>query len=1004
VAEFFRSRDIYLPHGHPSDSPDLETACGIANKKNEAFRTLLARRGIRRAENVAEFISELRSHGIYTAVVSPSKNCDEILVSLQLLSAFDTIIDGYDIMELSLHGSPEPDAFTLAADNLRLLPSECMLAASSSEGMLAGRRGNFGMILGVHWGQDDQLLWENGADMTVESFQELSYDRVRQWFDVERVRDSWKLTYQGFHPEEEMLRESLTTVGNGYIGSRGAYCGSSMFADIHYPGTYVSGLWNTLGTEMHGRTIYNADFVNIPNWLLIELKIGDGGFCRLLGDCRVEDYVHSLDMRNGVTTRSMRICDRLGHQTRIETRQFVSMAEPHLAAVEFRFTPLNYSEPVFIRSTLDGTIMNYGVPRYRGLSKRHLKGLHTREQDGRIELRTRTNQSKIDIYMNARHTLTANGEEARPEVEVERGSAYVSNLARFQAQEGSVYVYRKVVSIYTSKDRDTDDPARDARELADAYGATSTGFDEAFARHAERWHQLWETADIELEPDRFSQRVLRLHIYHLLASHSPNSANQDVGFTARGLHGEAYRGHIFWDELFVQPFYNLKLPEVTRGHLMYRYRRLDAARRLAQEEGYEGAMYPWQSGDDGGEETQELHFNPQSGRWDPDLSRNQRHVSLAIAYDIWTYYYTTDDKEFMHQYGLEMLVEICRYWASRAHYDRRDGRYHIAGVMGPDEFHEKYPDAEEGGLRDNAYTNALAVWILHKTIETWKHQPEDVRKALKKRIGFKEESEIARWEEVASKLTVVIDKHGIISQYDGFRELKELDWEEYRRRYGNIRRLDRILKAEGDTPDRYQVCKQADTLMLFYLFSPGQVRHILEMMGYEVRDEQELVTRNYEYYLRRTSHGSTLSFIVHSDITRYVAGHRNEQWRWFMEALRSDIYDTQGGTTREAIHCGVMAGTLSTVLEGFAGINLFRDHVAMNPDLPRTWNRLAFKLLHRGNLFAFEVVPELIRVRKEVLPIDGMEDLWLQVGDQVYHPGAEIVEIPYQQQNARMPI
>ena len=1002
VRAFLESRDIHLPNGHPSDPPDRRTVCGIANRKNELFRTLLSEKGVRPADDAVERLSEMRENGVRTALVSSSRNCRDVLDEAGLLEHFDAIIDGNDVMELAIPVRPEPDGFELAAENIEVLPSESMIVEAAPEGVEAGRRGNFGLVVGVTSDGNEDVLTQSGADMTVSAIGELSTEAIRRWFHEGREEDAWILAYRDFAPEEEMLREALTTVGNGYIGSRGAYCGAVAYDDIHYPGTYVAGLWNTLGTEVHGRTIYNNDFVNIPNWLLIELKIGDGGFCRILS-CSVEFYEHSLDMRNAVVTRRLRIRDRAGHRTRIETRRFISMAEPHLAAIEYSITPLNYDKPVTLRSSLDGTVVNYGVPRYRDLAKRHLEGVSARATEGRLELHTRTLESGIDIHMHARHSVSSDGAEVTTNREVEQGEAHVSEMLRFTAEQDHTYTLRKYVSIYTSRDRDSADPAGDARSLVDEWGRDHGRFEDALRRHSERWHELWDRADVRIEPDRFSQRVVRLHTYHLLASASPNSIPQDVGFTARGLHGEAYRGHIFWDELFVEPFYNLNFPDVARGHLVYRYRRLEAARRLARSNGYEGAMFPWQSADDGGEESQELHYNPRSGGWDPDLSRNQRHISLAIAYDVWSYYYATNDQEFMQEQGLEMLLEICRFWVSKAYYDESDRRYHIAGVMGPDEFHEKYPDAEDGGFLDNAYTNIMTAWILHKTIETWEHQPRTARDALADRIDFDEQREIERWRQVIGGLAVVMDDDGVISQFAGYRDLAELDWDDYRRRYDNIRRMDRILKAEGDSPDRYKVAKQADTLMAFYLLSPGQVKHILELMGYEVEDERALVTRNYEYYLARTSHGSTLSYIVHSAISRYVEGHRNDTWRWFVEGLRSDIYDTQGGTTREAIHCGVMAGTIDIIVENFAGINLFRDHLVVNPDLPRSWNRLEFKIVHRQNLFHFEIVPGTIRVRKEAIGPDAEPEMYVQVGEASHPLNDEPIEIPYVQKSARMP-
>src|SRR5699024_3653059 len=195
-----------------------------------------------------------------------------------------------------------------------------------------------------------------------------------------------------------------------------------------------------------------------------------------------------------------------------------------------------------------------------------------------------------------------------------------------------------------------------------------------------------------------SQKLLNLHTYHHLSSASPfANPTLDASITARGLHGEAYRGHIFWDELFIFPFYILHFPETAKSLLMYRYRRLETAKEDAQKAGYEGAMFPWQSGLDGSEQAQELHLNPINGTWKEDNSRLQRHVSLAIAYNIWQYWHNTQDTTFMQDYGLEMLLEIAHFWQSATVLNNTSERYDIDRVMGPDEFHESYPNSEKGG-------------------------------------------------------------------------------------------------------------------------------------------------------------------------------------------------------------------------------------------------------------------------------------------------------------------
>ena len=217
---------------------------------------------------------------------------------------------------------------------------------------------------------------------------------------------------------------------------------------------------------------------------------------------------------------------------------------------------------------------------------------------------------------------------------------------------------------------------------------------------------------------------------------SPNSSDLDVGVPARGLHGEAYRGHIFWDELFIFPVLNLRLPMVTRSLLGYRYRRLPEARHAAKAAGYSGAMFPWQSGSDGREESQRLHLNPRSGRWNPDSSARAHHIGIAVAYSSWKFYQVTGDLAYLIDYGAEMLAEIARFWVSRASYDQERERYSIRGVIGPDEFHSGYPDAPYDGIDNNAYTNVMAVWVIMRALDALKLLPLPNRLDLMETLGL----------------------------------------------------------------------------------------------------------------------------------------------------------------------------------------------------------------------------------------------------------------------------
>jgi trehalose/maltose hydrolase-like predicted phosphorylase len=442
---------------------------------------------------------------------------------------------------------------------------------------------------------------------------------------------------------------------------------------------------------------------------------------------------------------------------------------------------------------------------------------------------------------------------------------------------------------------------------------------------------------------------------------SPHNQDIDAGIPARGLHGEAYRGHIFWDELFILPFYYINFKEVARSVLIYRYRRLDAARRYALEHGFRGAMFPWQSGSDGREETQVMHLNPVSGEWGPDHSALQRHVSLAIAYNTWMYYWISGDRRFMEDYGAELLFEICRFWVSKSNLEPLSGRYSISGVMGPDEFHEHSPGSDEGGLRDNAYTNIMVAWMLEKAFILMESLPAVTMRKVYGKIGLSQE-ETSQWRSVAAGLRLVISPEGIIAQYDGYFGLKELDWQAYRAKYGNIYRMDRLLKAEGRSPDEFKVAKQADTLMTFYNLEKPEADRILSRLGYSL--PEDYLQRNLRYYLDRTSHGSTLSRVVHARLAN-LAGDAGLGWRLYLDALTSDYQDIQGGTTAEGIHAGVMAGTVWIAINTFGGLDLSEDHPSFDPRLPDHWRSLSFGFDFRGAGYECELSYGSLRIRAE---------------------------------------
>jgi alpha,alpha-trehalase len=765
---------------------------------------------------------------------------------------------------------------------------------------------------------------------------------------------AWILEYSGFDPAREGLREALCTLGNGILATRGA--APEAAADgTHYPATYVAGVYDRLATTVAGRTLEDESIVNLPNWLPLTFRVEDG--CWLDAAEFLENRVE-LDLRRGVLTRLARVRDDADRLTSVTQRRLVSMDQPHLAALETTIVSENWSGRLQIRSLLDGGVSNSGVARYRALAGDHLTAIETAAVDDEtVTVRAETRGSRILLAQAARTRLCRDGAAVPASRRLLQEETSVGHELAADLGEGEFATVEKVVGVYTSRDPALSEPGYAARRAV----SRAPRFNELLEKHALAWHQLWRRFGVSIEEgDERTALTVNLHVFHLLQTISPHTGGVDAGVPARGLHGEAYRGHVFWDEVFVFPFFSFRRPRLARALLRYRYRRLREARWAAQEAGFEGAMFPWQSGSDGREETQRRHLNPRSNRWNPDNSSLQRHINAAVVYNLWHYYQVTGDLGFLAGFGAELIIEIARFWSSIARYNRALDRYEICGVMGPDEYHDALPNASTPGLDNNAYTNVMAVWVLCRALDLLDLIPSDQGEELRERLSLTAE-ETERWEDVSRKMRLVFHEDGILSQFEGYEQLEEFDWDGYRSRYGDIRRLDRILEGEGDTPNRYKVSKQADVLMLFYLLSADELGELFARLGYDF--EEDTIPRAVDYYLDRTSHGSTLSSVVHAWVL--ARSDRSRSWEFLLEALESDISDTQGGTTAEGIHLGAMAGTLDLLQRCYTGLEVRDDVLWLNPQLPTGLRRLAFTILYRGQLVGLEFEGEGVTVTSQ---------------------------------------
>jgi trehalose 6-phosphate phosphatase len=770
--------------------------------------------------------------------------------------------------------------------------------------------------------------------------------------------DGWTLDYDGYDPAQEPLREALLTLGNGVFATRGA--APECRADaVHYPGTYAAGFFNRLADDVDGHSIENESMVNLPNWLCLQLEL-DGVPMDPDNGGLAQDHSH-LDLRTGVLTRTLRAVDAWGRSTSVVQRRLVDLPSGHLAALQTVVVADNWSGDLVVRSGIDGQVQNGGVARYADLAGQHFSSVVAGTTRGLLHVEASTSQSRLHVAVAAKTRVCRDGESIRPRAHrVHTDELAVHEELLLDLSAGRPVLVDKVASLVTSLEPAVSEPLEHALLEVEHAGY----FDDLLPAHRQAWAALWDRFGIELEgevldaPADFLRNV-RIGLFHLLQSVAPHTPVRDAGVPARGLHGEAYRGHVFWDEVFVIPQLALRAPSVARSLVLYRFRRLPAARRAARALGRRGACFPWQSGSDGSEQSQRLHLNPLSGHWIEDVTHLQRHVGIAIALSVWRYYETTADREFLADYGAQLMAEVMLFFADSVRFDSRRQRFVLPGVVGPDEFHTAYPGRSTPGIDDNAYTNVMTAWLADTTLHALHSLSPVRRKHLLRELGASS-SDLARWRRIATEMYVPFDD-GRLSQFDGYGDLEELDWSQMRTRHDDIRRLDRILEAEGRSVNEFKASKQADVLMLFYVLSLDELEKVLTRLGYGF--DRSCVPETVAYYLTRTCHGSTLSSVVHAWVL--ARSQRDRALEFLLDVVHSDVDDIQGGTTAEGVHLAAMTAGADLLQRCFAGIEPRLDALYISPAWPEGLGELTCHLRYQGHELRVVVGARHVRLVSE---------------------------------------
>jgi kojibiose phosphorylase len=462
------------------------------------------------------------------------------------------------------------------------------------------------------------------------------------------------------------------------------------------------------------------------------------------------------------------------------------------------------------------------------------------------------------------------------------------------------------------------------------------GSEQIFLDHIIAWNEKWDTSDIRITGDDLAQKSLRFNIFHLIQSANPN--DQQVSVAAKALHGDGYRGHVFWDtEIFMVPFYIYTDPKSARSLLMYRYHSLDSARENARINGYLGAQFPWESADTGEEVTpKEMGDLIRGYRGKVWTGEEENHIVADIAYEIDHYFLVTDDDEFFILYGAEIVIETARFWASRVDFDQEKRMYVINKVIGPDEYHEH--------VNNSVFTNLMARWNLNRALEyiekMKKSYPNDWGN-LKRKINL-EEGELGKWKDVIDRIFIPYDEQtGLYEEFECYFNLEDPKFPE-----NNIHLIPMELERRAKETT---IVKQADVILLQYLLSS----HF----------SQKSKKLNFNYYEPRTTHRSSLSPSTHAIISAEL-GYHDKSYQYFMKSARIDL-DDLGKNTTEGIHAAALGGTWQAVINGFAGMRIRDGKLAFNPHLPEKWQKMEFKIKWRGETVDISITLDIVQVALE---------------------------------------
>ncbi|QFF99154.1 glycoside hydrolase family 65 protein [Psychrobacillus glaciei] len=751
--------------------------------------------------------------------------------------------------------------------------------------------------------------------------------------------ENWIVSELGFHPDTLGKSEAIMCLGNGYMGLRSATEEPYMKETRNL---FVNGTFNK--AQVNEVT----ELPNLADVTKIDIRIDGERFSLEFGEKK--DYIRQINLKTAELTRIFEWTSPKGKKLSFEFKRFVSLHNLHL--IGMKMTVKSLSDPVQISfdSGINAQMSNSGAQHF-------LEGDRRIVDKKIIQLVQTTNESKVDVVINTTHKIMINGEEIVKDPEMNMARRKVWLTYDFSLQPNDILEMEKLTTVYTSRDKEyknSDYQIHTLQEssLKDLQDCLEKGYDLLFQSSKKEWkNKVWNAYNFEIKSeDSFDQIALRFSLYHLTIMTPAH--DERMGIAAKALSGEGYKGHSFWDtELFILPFFIFSNPEVAKSLLTYRYHGLEGARKKAVENGYLGAMFPWEAAwPTDGEVTPKLGdidiiTGEQTKIWSGFI---EQHISADITFAVYQYYSVTGDIEFMDDYGYEIIFDTASFWASRLEWNDEKQEFHINNVIGPDEYKEH--------VNDNAFTNYMAYFNMKLAIryyEKLKKENSVVLKNLTEQLNLDESYKL--WQLKAEKtfLPMPREKDLVIPQDDTYLQLKEIDISKYKNQE-KVRTIYRDFNpAQINT---FQVTKQADTLLLFYLLQQTFLQD-------DNRISETVKQANFNYYEPKTLHDSSLSLATHSILANDI-GDMDLAYSLFKKSCEVDLGQMMN-TSDDGIHAAAIGGIWKGAVFGFAGIRLRDGLLSIRPKLPKHWHHMKFTIHWRAQPVTFFLTSSTLSVKVE---------------------------------------